>query len=201
VFRRIGEHNNLKYAHEVPTMINRSYALSVFLVCAIGRLGAQERPTAPTRWTVGVAWQAPVPADRMIGVSLSRAIWSSAVGTLRIEGDALQVIKEVGIVCVSDPCEGRNYRQSFEALATMSIGESDTWESFRPVGLLGLGAYAARSDRDSRAPSIGAVGQAGLGLRLPPAGARLAVDVLLRQYAGLPSRKHVALAVKINHSW
>jgi hypothetical protein len=180
-------------------MAKPMFAACLAFLCSVGALHAQEPSTT---WSAGVGVQRPWPGETSIGVQLSRVLWSNDLGKLRVEGGVLKVADHgVGLVCVSTPCEGQTYSESFEALATMSLGESGTPANFKPIGLLGVGAYTMRVDGGSGGAPNGALAQGGFGLQLPPSNAQLTLELLLREYFGLGGRNRGAYAIRISHSW
>lgn len=187
--------------------MNRSFvAVAAVFQFMAGNLHGQ---AAPTTWSAGVAWQAPSPGDRSIGVHLARRVSASRIGGLRVEGAAFTIVgKKVLRACVLDSggsCDAHSVDGIGEILATVSVGERGKSLHSKPVVLLGGGAYVSRSAAEpgtTRSFLSGMMAEAGVGLRLPPSRARLTLETTIRRYFGLESdwdRSNVN--IRVSHSW
>jgi hypothetical protein len=178
---------------------------AVLCLSVVARLDGQ---TALESWSAGVAWQGPSPADRSVGIHLARRLSTSRVGNLRIEGAAFAAVgKQVGNVCLSPStgsCEAKTIDRIGEILATLSIGDIGEQYTLKPIILVGAGAYVSRSApgyNDGMSSPSGIVVEGGGGLRLPPMGAQLRVEMLIRKYFDLTPSDRPAFNLRLTHSW
>jgi len=175
----------------------------------LAEAGNLEGQASPSTWSAGVAWQGPSPGDRSIGAHLARRASESRLGSLRIEGAVFTIVgKRTASVCAWESgrsCEVHNVDGIGEILATLSVGERGKALHSRPIVLLGGGAYVARSAADAgktRSFLSGMMGEAGVGLRLPPSKAQLTMEITIRRYFRLESDwDRSSLNVRVSHSW
>jgi hypothetical protein len=187
--------------------MHRSFvAVAASFLAVAGSLKGQ---AAPSTWSAGVAWQGPSPGDRSIGAHIARRVSESRLGSLRVEGAVFTIVgKRTARVCAYESvsnCEVHNVDGIAEILATLSLGERGKSLHSKPIVLLGGGAYVARHAAESgttRSFLSGLIGEAGVGLRLPPSKAQLTTELTIRRYFGLESDwDRSSVNFRVTHSW
>lgn len=162
--------------------------LTVAVALALIYAHPMDAQVATPAWAVGVSWQTLFPAERSLGLFVSRSLTEFARGDIGMEASGFAAVgKPVDAICVgtaSGSCDASTTKKVVQVLTTVRVGAKVASQRVRPYAVLGIGPYVAINSLPEAGASdrarLGAVVSGGAAL----VGKAMLVQLTVRSYLG-----------------